>query len=228
MPHHNTLLALSVARRLAAITLGRPAIDDSEAIEIHRRWQQVDAELALLPRPVTMNHLVTRVQPWHVPFAPVRLAGANPPPPMPDLTDSVDDDEEEEEEEEEEEAEEEDEEDDEAARHLTPAPFDRRMASVPAGFDFGEGESSFDPIYGQEDQRPLPPKGVDARGRPIKMPKETRAKFNKRRLEYAAQHPDDAGAQNAAKVATRNQQSVEARKARRKETKKEKTKAAKK
>ncbi|KAK5203604.1 hypothetical protein LTS03_004656 [Exophiala xenobiotica] len=57
---------------------------------------------------------------------------------------------------------------------------------------------------------------------------ETRAKFNKRRLEYAAQHPDDAGAQNAAKVAIRNQQSVEARKVSRKEKKKEKRKAAKK
>jgi hypothetical protein len=60
------------------------------------------------------------------------------------------------------------------------------------------------------------------------MPKETRAKFDKRRLEYAAQHPDDAGAQNAAKMAARNQQSVEARKVKRKVRKKEKKANAKK
>ncbi|KAK5350804.1 hypothetical protein LTR61_006002 [Exophiala xenobiotica] len=211
MPEHDILLALSTARRLAAIILGRPATDDSEAVEVYRRWQQVDAELDSLPLATNaaMNHLVALVQPLNVPFAPLGPASGNPPPPppppMPTSTNEGG-----------EEDDDDDNEDDEEDNDVT---MSARLHSSPTP------EST--PVAVSQDPCLVCVSKLTFTG-PKKMLKETRAKFNKRRLEYAAQHPDDAGAQNAAKVAIRNQQSVEARKVSRKEKKKEKRKAAKK
>jgi hypothetical protein len=117
MPHQDILLALSTARSLAAIILGRPATDDSEAVEVYRRWQQMTPSLTRFPlRQMlvscltllfsaksdslsAMNHLVTLVQPLNVAFAPLRPASGNSPPLLPTSTneggeedDNVDDD----------------------------------------------------------------------------------------------------------------------------------------
>ncbi|KAK5189448.1 hypothetical protein LTR92_010648 [Exophiala xenobiotica] len=185
MPEHDILLALSTARRLAAIILGRPATDDSEALKSIDVGSRLTPSLTRFP--------LRQMLPLNVPFAPLGPASGNPPPPppppMPTSTNEG--------------GEEDDDDDDE---------------------DDEEDNDVNDVTEAAQQSNP----GVDASGRPKRMLKETRAKFNKRRLEYAAQHPDDAGAQNAAKVAIRNQQSVEARKVSRKEKKKEKRKAAKK
>ncbi|KAK5419524.1 hypothetical protein LTR20_003963, partial [Exophiala xenobiotica] len=156
-----------------------------------------------------MNHLVALVQPLNVPFAPLGPASGNPPPPPP-----------------------------------PPMPTSTNEGGEEDDDDDNEDDEEDNDVNDVSEAAQQSNPGVDASGRESRSVPGLRFKINFYRTKtnaqgnsgqiqqasprISAQHPDDAGAQNAAKVAIRNQQSVEARKVSRKEKKKEKRKAAKK